>query len=77
PHLAYASLAHAGDLALALSTGRLEALGFYLLTYVLATGLAFAVLAEVSPDRVPLERLKGLFHRDPLLGLALFVAALS
>lgn len=75
--LAYSSIAHAGYMALALYTGNLEALGFYLLTYVLATGLAFAVLSEVSPDRVPLERLKGLFHRDPLLGLALFVAALS
>ncbi|TBH21371.1 NADH-quinone oxidoreductase subunit N [Thermus thermamylovorans] len=75
--LAYSSIAHAGYMALALYTGSLEALGFYLLTYVLATGLAFAVLSEVSPDRVPLESLRGLFHRDPLLGLALFVAALS
>ncbi|MFN3179591.1 MAG: proton-conducting transporter membrane subunit, partial [Thermus sp.] len=30
-----------------------------------------------SPDRVPLERLKGLFHQDPLLGLGLFVSSLS
>ncbi|WP_105317060.1 NADH-quinone oxidoreductase subunit N [Thermus tenuipuniceus] len=75
--LAYSSIAHAGYMALALYTGNLQALGFYLLTYVLATGLAFAVLSEVSPDRVPLDHLKGLFHRDPLLGLALFVAALS
>ncbi|SDE65051.1 NADH-quinone oxidoreductase subunit N [Thermus arciformis] len=75
--LAYSSIAHAGYMALALYTGNAQALGFYLLTYVLATGLAFAVLSEISPDRVPLERLKGLFHRDPLLGLALFVAALS
>jgi NADH-quinone oxidoreductase subunit N len=75
--LAYSSIAHAGYMALALYTGNATALGFYLLTYVLATGLAFAVLSEVSPDRVPLERLKGLFHRDPLLGLGLFVASLS
>ncbi|MGM8838329.1 NADH-quinone oxidoreductase subunit N [Thermus sp. 93170] len=75
--LAYSSIAHAGYMALALYTGNAQALGFYLLTYVLATGLAFAVLSEVSPDQVPLERLKGLFHKDPLLGLSLFVAALS
>lgn len=75
--LAYSSIAHAGYMALALYTGNAQALGFYLLTYVLATGLAFAVLSEVSADRVPLESLRGLFHRDPLLGLALLVAALS
>lgn len=75
--LAYSSIAHAGYMALALYTGSTEALGFYLLTYVLATGLAFAVLSEISPDRVPLERLKGLFQKDPFLGLALFLAALS
>ncbi len=75
--LAYSSVAHAGYMALALYTGNAQALGFYLLTYVLATGLAFAVLSEISPDRVPLEALRGLFHRDPLLGLALFLAALS
>ncbi|MCS6867474.1 NADH-quinone oxidoreductase subunit N [Thermus sp.] len=75
--LAYSSIAHAGYMALALYTGNAQALGFYLLTYVLATGLAFAVLSELSPDRIPLEGLRGLFHRDPLLGLALLVAALS
>lgn len=75
--LAYSSIAHAGYMALALYTGNAQALGFYLLTYVLATGLAFAVLSEVSADRVPLESLRGLFHRDPLLGLALLMAALS
>ncbi|GGM98028.1 NADH-quinone oxidoreductase subunit 14 [Thermus composti] len=75
--LAYSSIAHAGYMALALYTGNAQALGFYLLTYVLATGLAFAVLSEVSPDRVPLESLRGLFRKDPLLGLALFLASLS
>ncbi|GAA6750355.1 NADH-quinone oxidoreductase subunit N [Thermus antranikianii] len=75
--LAYSSIAHAGYMALALYTGNLQALGFYLLTYVLATGLAFAVLSEISPDRVPLERVKGLFHQDPLLGLGLLVSSLS
>jgi len=75
--LAYSSIAHAGYMALALYTGNAGALAFYLLTYVLGTGLAFAVLSEISPGRVPLERLKGLFHKDPLLGLALFLASLS
>ena len=75
--LAYSSIAHAGYMALALYTGNAQALGFYLLTYVLATGLAFAVLSQISPDRVPLEALRGLYRKDPLLGLAFLVAMLS
>ncbi len=75
--LAYSSIAHAGYMALALYTGNAQALGFYLLTYVLATGLAFAVLSQISPDRVPLEALRGLYRKDPLLGLAFLVAMFS
>ncbi len=75
--LAYSSIAHAGYMALALYTGNAQALGFYLLTYLLGTGVALAVLAELSPDEVPLERLQGLYRREPLLGVAFLLAMLS
>lgn len=76
--LAYSSIAHAGYLALALfgpSAG--PALSFYLLSYALATGVALAVLATLSNQEVPFERLNGLWKRQPLLGGALVVALLS
>ncbi|MER3603047.1 MAG: oxidoreductase, partial [Thermus sp.] len=47
------------------------------LTYVLATGLAFAILSQVSEDEVPLACLKGLFQKEPVLGLGLSLSALS
>lgn len=75
--LAYSSIAHAGYMALGLYTGAAQAVAFYLLTYVLATGLAFAVLSQVSEDEVPLSGLKGLFQKEPVLGLGLSLSALS
>lgn len=75
--LAYSSIAHAGYMALGLYTGTAQAVAFYLLTYVLATGLAFAVLSQVSEDEVPLTSLKGLFQKEPVLGLGLSLSALS
>ncbi len=75
--LAYSSIAHAGYMALALLTGNAQALGFYLLTYLLGTGLAFFVLSQLDLGRVPLERLRGLFWREPLLGFGLGLALLS
>lgn len=75
--LAYSSIAHAGYMALGLYTGAAQAVAFYLLTYVLATGLAFAVLSQVSEDEVPLTSLKGLFQKEPVLGLGLSLSALS
>ncbi|MER3535935.1 MAG: oxidoreductase [Thermus sp.] len=75
--LAYSSIAHAGYMALGLYTGAAQAVAFYLLTYVLATGLAFAILSQVSEDEVPLACLKGLFQKEPVLGLGLSLSALS
>lgn len=75
--LAYSSIAHAGYMALGLYTGAAQAVAFYLLTYVLATGLAFAILSQVSEEEVPLPALKGLFQKEPVLGLGLSLSALS
>ncbi|KIX84693.1 NADH-quinone oxidoreductase subunit N [Thermus filiformis] len=75
--LAYSSIAHAGYMALGLYTGAAQAVTFYLLAYVLATGLAFAALSLISEEEVPLEGLKGLFQREPVLALGLGFAALS
>ena len=76
--LAYSSIAHAGYLALALfGPNAGPALSFYLLSYALATGVALAVLATLSNQEVPFERLNGLWKRQPLLGGALVVALLS
>lgn len=75
--LAYSSIAHAGYMALGLYTGAAQAVAFYLLTYVLATGLAFAILSQVSEEEVPLPALKGLFQKEPVSGLGLSLSALS
>lgn len=76
--LAYSSIAHAGYTALALfSPTGAPAVGFYLLTYLLGTGLAFAVLQQVSERDVPYAALRGLIYRKPLLGVALGLALFS
>ncbi|MGQ9691979.1 MAG: NADH-quinone oxidoreductase subunit N [Thermaceae bacterium] len=75
--LAYSSIAHAGYMALGLFTGNAQAVAFYLLAYVLATGLAFSVLSLLSEEEIPLEALKGLFWKEPTLALALSFSALS
>jgi NADH-quinone oxidoreductase subunit N len=53
------------------------AISFYLLTYLLGTGLAFAVLSAISNGTVPYERLRGLFGRNRLLGVGFGLAMLS
>jgi NADH-quinone oxidoreductase subunit N len=76
--LAYSSIAHAGYVGLGLYSGTgTAAIGFYLLTYALSTGLAFAVLAAISQGDVPYERLRGLLYRKPLLGVAMGVGLFS
>lgn len=76
--LAYSSIAHAGYVGLGLYSGTgTAAIGFYLLAYLLSTGLAFAVLAAISQGDVPYERLRGLLYRKPLLGVAMGVGLLS
>ena len=75
---AYSSIAHAGYVALGLyGTAGQAAVPFYLLTYALATGIIFAVLAGLSNQDVPLERLRGLFSRKPLPAVAMGISILS
>ncbi|GEM86119.1 NADH-quinone oxidoreductase subunit N [Meiothermus granaticius] len=75
---AYSSIANAGYVALGLFGPSGQAsIPFYLLTYILATGTIFAVLAQLSNQDVPLERLRGLFARKPLLGGAMGLGVLS
>jgi len=75
---AYSSIANAGYVALGLfgPTGQ-ASIPFYLLTYALATGIIFAVLAMLSNQDVPLERLRGLFYRKPLAGTAMGLSIIS
>lgn len=75
---AYSSIANAGYIGLGLfgPTGQ-ATIPFYLLTYGLATGLIFAVLSMLSNQDVPLERLRGLWYRKPLLGGAMSLGILS
>lgn len=75
---AYSSIANAGYIGLGLfgPTGQ-ASIPFYLLTYALATGLIFAVLSMLSNQEVPLERLRGLWYRKPLLGGAMGLGVLS
>ncbi len=80
--IAYSSIAHAGYLFYALlgsSAGRLEAIMFYLVVYGAANLLAFAMLPTTGPDeeRDRLDRLDGLFHRDPVAASLIAVALLS
>ena len=75
---AYSSIANAGYIALGLygPTGT-ASVPFYLLTYGLATGIIFAVLAMLSNQDVPLERLRGLWYRKPLMAGAMGLSILS
>ena len=80
--LAYSSIAHAGYLFyafLGVADGRFEAVVFYLLSYGVMNLMAFAALPPGGDDaqRDGLERLKGLFQRDPRSAILIGVAMLS
>jgi NADH-quinone oxidoreductase subunit N len=80
--IAYSSIAHAGYLFFAfLGDGptRFQAVAFYIVAYGLMNLLAFASLPRSDDDgaRDDLERLKGLFHRDPWAALMIGIAMLS
>jgi NADH-quinone oxidoreductase subunit N len=80
--LGYSSIAHLGYLLVALTAGgelAIEAVGFYLATYVITMLAAFGVVAVLSAGREEAERLdayRGLFWRRPRLA-AVLTAALS
>lgn len=75
---AYSSIANAGYIGLGLfGPTSTTTIPFFLLSYGLATGIIFAVLAMLSNQDVPLERLRGLWYRKPLLGGAMALSILS
>jgi NADH-quinone oxidoreductase subunit N len=88
--LAFSSIAHSGYLMVGLATGAaasdrslpLEAGAFYLLTYIVASYAAFAVLAHIdsgagADSRPELSALNGLLWRAPLPAVLLLLALLS
>jgi len=81
--LGYSSIAHLGYLLVALTAGgglAIEAIGFYLATYVITMLAAFGVVAVLSAGREEAERLdayRGLFWRRPWLAAVLTAALLS
>ena len=83
--LAWSTVAQAGWVILPLATvssGAVFASGFYLLAYVLATLLAFAVVATLVQTRGAarardLTSYRGLVHEHPVLAAALGLALLS
>ena len=80
--MAYSSIAHAGYLFYAFlgaGPGRFQAVVFYLLAYGVMNLLAFASIPSGADDasRDRLDRLKGLFQREPYAALMLGIAMLS
>jgi NADH-quinone oxidoreductase subunit N len=81
--LGYSSIAHLGYPLVALTAGgglANEAVGFYLVTYVITMLAAFGVVAVLSAGREEAERLdayRGLFWRRPWLAAVLTAALLS
>ncbi|MDQ2918259.1 MAG: NADH-quinone oxidoreductase subunit N [Verrucomicrobiota bacterium] len=76
--LAYSSIAHAGYLLIGVVCLSGEAVGFYLVSYLLMTTLSFAVLivvAQRTGDRI--EDFNGLSTRSPFLALAMLIAMAS
>ncbi len=79
---AYSGISHAGFLLIPLVAGgeeAFDALAFYLIVYVAATLVAFAVLAflDETQEGVMLKDLKGLFYRSPFLAGAFSFALLT
>ncbi|MFO1490520.1 MAG: NADH-quinone oxidoreductase subunit N [Kiritimatiellia bacterium] len=80
--VAYSSIAHAGYLFYAFlgaGPGRFQAIVFYLLSYGVMNLLAFAAIPSCPDDarRDSLDRLKGLYQRDPRAALLIALAMLS
>lgn len=83
--LGYSSIAHFGYVLVAVVAGTdiaIEAVGVYLLTYVVTTLSAFAVVSLVSSpfkgsDADALYDMRGLFWRRPYLALSMTLSMLS
>jgi NADH-quinone oxidoreductase subunit N len=85
--LAFSSISQAGFMLLSLiglSTMSASSLGFYSLSYALATVTAFGVFMVVSANQLEngrpnenIEVFKGLYKREPMLAVALVISMLS
>lgn len=82
--LAYSSIAHAGYVLVGVAAGEVGVSGvlFYLMAYTLMNIGAFAVLvalerADTDAAGITLERMQGLFHRNPWLAAAMTIFMLS
>jgi NADH-quinone oxidoreductase subunit N len=76
--LAYSSVAHAGYLLMGVVSFAGEAVAFYLVSYLLMTLLAFAVLIVVANQTGDnIEDFNGLAKRSPFLAFAMLVAMAS
>lgn len=74
--LAYSSISHAGFLlAMLIGQASLQVVLFYILSYSIASLLAFGVLKEVEITGE--EGIKGLYRRNPALAVAFTLALLS
>ena len=77
--LGYSSIGHAGYLLMGLANpaagGGAQAVGFYLLAYLVSNLAAFFVVMIVPGDS--LEEYNGLSRRSPFLAAAMFIALLS
>lgn len=78
--LAYSSIAHMGYLLIALvAAGNFaaEAMGLYLIAYVISTVGAFGALTLAGPEAQDLAGIRGLFQRRPWIAVSLTLMLLS
>lgn len=80
--LAYSAIAHTGFLAMCLLAQPAQggpALTYYLLTYTLMTGAAFAIIAALQRNESGLDimDMRGLFYREPAYAVALAICLAS
>ena len=74
--LAYSSISHAGFLlAMLIGNASLQLVLFYILSYSVASLIAFGVLKEVEITGE--EGIKGLYRRNPVLAIAFTISLLS
>ena len=80
--LAYSSIAHAGYILIgivAMNGEGYASSAFYTMGYLVMNFAAFMVLVKVSDKggNVPIEDLRGLYYRSPILAMVLFVSLIS
>jgi NADH-quinone oxidoreductase subunit N len=76
--LAYSSIAHAGYLLIGVACFDVQAIGFYLVAYLLMTLLSFAVLVIVAQQTgEQIADFDGLAKRSPFLAFAMLIGMVS